>query len=330
VDMISFGTVFLELVLGHLPELPQPGEEVFADDFAVSCGGAITSASAAARAGARAGLCTTLGNDLGSRVVLTHCGNAGVDPAPSLRVSRRSAGITVTLNFDGDRAFITHVPPRPAGEQPDVGRWRDVLLRERPRWCYLHAVPGVPGFLRAARSAGAKVVLDTALHEVRERDLVIECVRLADIFVPNEAELRRLTGARTLESAVSAAAAWGTPLVVTRGAAGALLVDGGTAVEIRDGVQAVRVRDLTGAGDTFAGALIAELLRGVPLASGIVAANRAASEAVGRPGAVGEVEVEPGSALGELLTGAIAEPAVAARIQRAVHREGQPEMEPGT
>jgi len=323
--MISFGTVFLELVLGHLPELPRPGEEVFTDDFAVSCGGAaVTSASTAARAGIHAGLCTVLGNDLGSRVVLTHCGRTGVDVSPSVRVPRRSAGISVVLNFDGDRAFVTHIPPRPAGEQPEVDRWRDVLLRERPRWCYLHAGRGVPGFLHAARSVGAKVMLDTSLSDMRERDLVIECVGLADVFVPNEAELLRLTGAESLESAVSAAAAWGTPLVVKRGAAGALVWDGGTVAEVRDGVRAVRVRDLTGAGDSFAGALIAELLRGVPLASAVVAANQAGSEAVGRLGAVGEVETEPGSALGDglggLLTVALAESAVAARIQGAAGR----------
>jgi sugar/nucleoside kinase (ribokinase family) len=267
--MISFGTVFLELVLGHLPELPRPGEEVFTDDFAVSCGGAaVTSASTAARAGIHAGLCTVLGNDLGSRVVLTHCGRTGVDVSPSVRVPRRSAGVSVVLNFDGDRAFVTHIPPRPAGEQPEVDRWRDVLLRERPRWCYLHAGRGVPGFLHAARSVGAKVMLDTSLSDMRERDLVIECVGLADVFVPNEAELRRLTGAESLESAVSAAAAWGTPLVVKRGAAGALVVDGGTVAEVRDGVRAVRVRDLTGAGDSFAGALTAELPRSSPCQRG--------------------------------------------------------------
>ena len=51
--MISFGSVFLELVFGHLRELPGPGEEVLTDDFAMSCGGAVTSAGAAARAASR-------------------------------------------------------------------------------------------------------------------------------------------------------------------------------------------------------------------------------------------------------------------------------------
>ena len=301
-DMISFGTVFLELVFGHLPEPPRPGEEVFTDDFAVSCGGAVTSASAAAGAGIAAGLCTVLGDDLGSQVVRAHCQRARVDLTPSRQVSRRSAGITVVLNYGGDRAFVTHLPPRPADEGPELDRWRDVLLRERPRWCYLHARPGVPDFLRAARAAGAKVMLDTSLDHAWDGDLVIECARLADVFVPNEAELLRVTRARTLESAVSTAATWGTPLVVKRGASGALVVDGETVAEVRDGVQAATARDLTGAGDSFAGALIAELVRGVPLAGAVVAANRAGSAAVEWLGAVGEVEMESGSALDELLS----------------------------
>jgi sugar/nucleoside kinase (ribokinase family) len=132
----------------------------------------------------------------------------------------------------------------------------------------------------------------------------------------------------TARPAISAAKKWGTPLVVKRGAAGALVVDGGTVAEIRDGVQAARVRDLTGAGDAFAGALIAELLRGVPLTSAVVAANMAGSEAVGRLGAVGPVEMELGNGLGELLTGALTESVVPARIQARPWREGKPVLEP--
>jgi hypothetical protein len=44
--MISFGSAFLELVFGHVPGLPGPGAEIFTDDFAVSCGSAVTRAGA--------------------------------------------------------------------------------------------------------------------------------------------------------------------------------------------------------------------------------------------------------------------------------------------
>jgi len=294
-DMISFGSVYLELVLGHVRELPAPGEEVFSDDFAISCGGAVTSAGAAALAGVRAGLCTVLGDDLGTRVVTQYCAMAGVQLSPSARVQGKAAGISVVLNFDGDRAFVTHLPPRPDDEPPRIDHWRDVLRRERPRWCYLHAGHGVTPFLRDARELGTRVVIDVSLGAERHRDMIIECVRLADVFVPNETELLRLTGEDAIGRAVAVAAGWGTPLVVTRGVAGALVAGPAGTTEVAEGVRRVQVRDLTGAGDAFAGAMIAALLRGAPLTEAVVAANTAGSEAVGRLGAVGEVEV-PGVA----------------------------------
>jgi sugar/nucleoside kinase (ribokinase family) len=290
-DLISFGSVFLELVLGHVRELPRPGEEVYTDDFAISCGGAVTSASAAARAGVRAGVCTFLGDDIGSRIVTEYCARAGVELSPSVRVPGKSAGVSVVLNFDGDRAFVTHLPPRPESERSKVELWREVLRREQPRWCYLHVGEGVTDFLRDARELGAKVVLDVSLGDERYREAVAECVPLADLFVPNEAELLRLTGASTIERAITAAAAWGTPMVLKRGAAGALIVTRDGTTEVTDGVRQVRVRDLTGAGDAFAGAMIAALLHGAVLADAVVAANAAGSEAVSRLGAVGELDL---------------------------------------
>jgi sugar/nucleoside kinase (ribokinase family) len=328
--MISFGTVFLELVFGHIPGLPQPGEEIFTDEFAVSCGGAISSASAAARAGARAGLCTVLGDDLGSRVVMEHCAEVGVDVSPSLRARHRSAGITVVLNFDGDRAFVTNVPAQARRGQPEIDRWRDVLRRTRPRWCYLHGGAGVPAFLREARELGTKIALDVSLGDERHRDVVIECVRLADIFVPNQDELLRLTGTGAIGPALSAAAAWGTPLVVTRGAAGALVTSPDGVIEVSEGIRQVRVRDLTGAGDAFAGAMIAALVRGAPLTEAAAAGNAAGSAAVARLGAVGEVEVAGISTAGQTLGARfIDHVAAAAATDRRRPPEGNAETETG-
>jgi len=291
VDMISFGSVFLELVFGHLRELPQPGEEVFTDEFAISLGGAVTSATCAAAAGVQAGLCTVLGDDLGTEVLAEHCGTVGVDLSPSARVDRPSVGITVVLNFGGDRGFVTHIPPPAAGERPEVERWRRVLRSYRPAWCYLHAGRGVPAFLRDARRLGAKIVLDMSLGDERaERDIIIECAALADIFVPNADELLRLTGTDAIGPAIAAASSWGAQLVVTRGAAGALVIGpDGSVTEVSDGVSQVTVADLTGAGDSFAGAMIAALLGGASVVEAAVAGNAAGSQAVGRLGAVGEV-----------------------------------------
>jgi sugar/nucleoside kinase (ribokinase family) len=296
VDTISFGLVFLELVFGQLDRLPGPGEEVFSDQFAISCGGAVTSATAAADGGVRAGLCTMLGDDFGTQVVTEHCSATGVDPAPSVQLDGPAAGITVVLNFDGDRGFVTHLPALVRSDQDELKRWRTVLRRERPAWCYLHAGRDVPDFLRDARGLGCKIMLDTALGDARdprERDAVIECVGLADVFVPNAAELIALVGEADLADAMRVAAAWGAQLVVKRGAAGALVVGSdGSVAEVSDGVKEVPVRDLTGAGDSFAGAMMAALIGGASIVEAAVAGNAAGSQAVSRLGAVGSVSAD--------------------------------------
>ena len=90
--VIAFGRVFLEIVFGQVASLPGPGEEIFADEFAISCGGAVTVASAASQAGVQAGLSTLLSDDLGSRVVAEHCaarGRRSVTVAPCGRPHRR-------------------------------------------------------------------------------------------------------------------------------------------------------------------------------------------------------------------------------------------------
>jgi sugar/nucleoside kinase (ribokinase family) len=115
--------------------------------------------------------------------------------------------------------------------------------------------------------------------------------------VPNAAELLALTGADDLAGAAREAAHWGAQLVVTRGAAGALVVgQDGSVTEVSDGVKQVRVRDLTGAGDSFAGAMMAALISGATIVDAAAAGNAAGSLAVSRLGAVGTVSADGGGA----------------------------------
>ena len=203
-DVISFGSVFLEIVFGHLERLPLPGEEIYVDPFAFSCGGAVTIAVAASRAGATAGLATLLGDDLGSRLVVEHSLCEGVDLSPSHRVTGPVVGITVVLNFNRDRAFISHMPPKPSGLGPEVERWLEVLQRVRPAWCYVHAGPGVADFLGQARALGTRVALDLNFGVIDDHpDEVVRCARLADVFLPNEEELLRLTRSEDLGEAIA-------------------------------------------------------------------------------------------------------------------------------
>ena len=291
-DLISFGSVFLEVVFGRFDQLPLPGEEIFIDPFGFSLGGAITIAVTACQGGVSAGLATLLGDDLGSRLVEEHSRRVGVDLSPSQRVSGPVAGITVVLNFDSDRAFISHMPPAPVGLRPEKQRWIEVLRSERPSWCYLHAGHGMAEILHEARSLGTQVAVDLNFGAIEKfPDEVVACARLADVFLPNEEELRRLTRKQDLGEAIALAGSWCPRVVVKRGAAGALALENGQLAEVTEGLRAVVARDRTGAGDAFAGALIAAMVRGVGLVEAVAAGNTAGSLAVAQLGAVGEVAV---------------------------------------
>lgn len=306
-DVIAFGTVFLEVVFGEVPALPGPGEEIFTDQFAFSCGGgAVTVATAASQLGVHAGMSALLGDDLGSRVAEQHCRRAGVDLTPSRYVSGPVTGISVAVNFGGDRAFISHLPPRPAADRHDVRRWLEVLREHRPRWCYVHARRGVAPFIAEAHALGVQVAVDVALGDIAESPgAVIDCARQADVFLPNSEELLALTGAGSFGAAVETAVTWCPCVVVTRGADGAVVAQPGSRTHVREGIAPGPARDRTGAGDAFAGALLAALCQGAPMTEAAVAGNTAGRQTVSVLGAVGEVAMNELWVMTPPLTGAL-------------------------
>ena len=134
---------------------------------------------------------------------------------------------------------------------------------------------------------------------------MLACARLADVFLPNAEELLRLTGATSLAAAIDTAVSWGPPVVVKRGANGAIVAgQPGRAgqAEVTEGIRRVRVRDRTGAGDAFAGALIGALCKGASITEAAAAGNAAGSDTVSPAGGRGRGE-RGGPELGRPRTG---------------------------
>jgi len=138
--------------------------------------------------------------------------------------------------------------------------------------------------LELARKHGVRTVLNPA----PAREVPDSLLALADIITPNEAELQTLTG-RTSEDdpeILARALQMRGPktVVITMGEAGAYVLDdvGGRTVP---GVQ-VSVRDTTGAGDAFTGALAVALGRGLGIDEAVHFANLGGAFCVTRPGVV--------------------------------------------
>ena len=304
-SVLVMGGLFLEIVFGDVGELPSPGTEVFSSSFGVSWGGAVTVAIAARRAGASVGMVTALGEDLTSLAIEEFCERNGIDVSMARRVSGVAIGVTAALNFEQDRALVTYHPERTGGGRHSSDWWIDALRRARPKWIYLHAGPEAVPVVREARALGCRVALDIDLVTVTSHaDAALECLRFADVFLPNEQEILQLAGEDATEvggrvppdvdAALEAAVRKVLPrcgtVVVKRGLAGALVANDGTLHTVSEGLRDVEVLDRTGAGDSFAGALIAGLMQGWPLDQAVVAANTAGSRAVARLGAIGALD----------------------------------------
>lgn len=141
-----------------------------------------------------------------------------------------------------------------------------------------------------ARAAGARFVYDANLRPrlwplARARAVIAATVAMCDLFLLSMEDGEFLTGSTEADKIIDWSHASGAQTVVLKlGAEGALASDGAR----RERVAGHRVNcvDATGAGDCFAGALMARLARGDELGAALRYANAAAALATTGFGAV--------------------------------------------
>ena len=172
----------------------------------------------------------------------------------------------------------------------------------------VHVAPGASdaqlALAQAARGRGLIVTLDPGFTAQALTPALLEALLGAcDVFLPSEAELTALRPGLSPAAALASLARAGGPVLLAKlGAAGALLFDPAEGeVQALPALPAVAV-DPTGAGDAFAGGVLAGLVRG----EGVAAAAR-------RGIVAGAFAVEATGALTPLTASA---EAVAARLLR--------------
>ncbi|MEU4061008.1 PfkB family carbohydrate kinase [Streptomyces wedmorensis] len=146
--------------------------------------------------------------------------------------------------------------------------------------------------LRDARAAGVPVSVDPASAGFLERlgaERFLAAAKGAEVLLPNADEARSLTGIAEPDSAAAELSRRFPLVVVTLGAAGAVVAeDGGVTTRVAaPPVPPARRVDSTGAGDAFTGAFLAALLAGADPVLAAEAGCHAGAEAVtvvgGRP-----------------------------------------------
>ena len=190
----------------------------------------------------------------------------------------------VAVASDGEKSLLGGRTPASLPDASLVGP--DVLAATR--WLHVLAdVPGSDDLIRRARAAGAATSVDVEGSYVDEDpDRARALIALADLAIVNTGAARTLTETTDDEAALAALLRGTThrAVVLTRGADGSLFgasdAAGALAVWSQKSVPVPRVVDTTGAGDAFAGTVIASLLAGHGVEQALSAAADSAARTI--------------------------------------------------
>jgi sugar/nucleoside kinase (ribokinase family) len=266
-DAVFVGVATLDAI-ALVEDFPAPDDRVLAEEIVYAGGGpAATAAVAAARLGVSAAFVGTVGDDANGRVILAGLEDEGVDVSGVSVVPGEpsAASVVVVDRIRDSRAICNRPAPRigiTAGSH---------LIAAAPVVHVDHA-----GW---ALVAAAGLLHDGQLLSVDAGNPIPGFTpRAVGLFVPTVEALRRTYDAnRPVTDLLELAVADGCDVVVaTDGARGssALTATGETA---HAAAHTVDILSTLGAGDVFHGALVAAVVRGLPLDQQLAFANVAAA-----------------------------------------------------
>lgn len=278
--IVVLGSANMDLVVRQ-PRLPNPGETMFGSDFSTVPGGkGLNQAVAAARAGGDVGFVGAVGRDAFGDTLRRCLRDDGIDtdglvevdaPTGTAHIAVLDGGENAIVVVSGANAAITELDETSKKRIEDA-RYL-VAQFERP-------LDLIGEAFVVARGLGITTVLTPAPVQPVDHALL----QLVDVLIPNAQEACELAGVTDeTEAAVALSRTVGL-VIMTRGSRGALVArEGAVVTEVP--ARKVTAVDTTGAGDTFAGVLVAWLSSGAELEAALHAATVAASISVTRPGA---------------------------------------------
>jgi ribokinase len=277
--LVVFGTLNVDLIW-HVATLPRPGQTVLALATERQFGGkGANQAVAAARQGVAVALVGALGDDGYGAAYREHLAREGIDARAVAGIAGASTGTAhVYVDRQGENLIVVDSG---ANARVDASTLDAVLPGAAGLLVTLEAgvAAGVEA-LQRAYAAGVRTLLNASpvcgefpWGEVPVDTVIVNEHECAEIFGSAPDLLSR---AAETERAALLRTRGMRHLVVTRGAQSTVRIAADRTVD-EVPTLAVTPRDTVGAGDTFAGALAAQLAEGQPWAEALRHANIAAA-----------------------------------------------------
>ncbi|HEX7472028.1 MAG TPA: sugar kinase [Candidatus Limnocylindrales bacterium] len=282
IDILVIGEINPDIVVADPDPAPVFGE---VERLVGSIGMTVGSSSAifacgAARVGLRVAFVGVAGDDPFGRFMLEAMAARGIDVSACTLDTTRSTGATVILTSGRDRAILTAMGTIGAMEVDAVPEAMLGRARHLHSSCfYLQDTSRerLPAFMAAARARGITTSFDTNWDPAdRWEGGVADMLRACDVFLPNEAEARRIARRDDVEEAARELARIGAtgragdgPVVAVKlGSKGALAV-GPDGEIVRTPALPVAPVDTTGAGDSFDAGFLRAWLDDRPIADAL-------------------------------------------------------------
>ncbi|KRK74246.1 ribokinase [Lacticaseibacillus nasuensis] len=272
------GSINVDSIL-HIKALPQPGETIAMEAFSKAAGGkGANQAVAAARAGAATSFVGRVGDDANADFMLKQLADNGITTADITRTANQQTGQAyILLQASGQNSIIVQAGANFDLTEADIDAAKATI--QAADFVIAQFETPIPAAIRAftlAHEAGKLTILNPA---PAKREIPEALLAVTDLIMPNETESEVITGIPVTDEASMAANA---KYYHERGIAGVIITLGSTGSyvatqTVHEIVPAFKVKavDTTAAGDTFIGALAAELR---PDLSNLVAAVRYASK----------------------------------------------------
>ena len=259
---------------------PKVGETVKGQSFSTNFGGkGANQAVAAARLGANVHMVGTVGSDEFGHLLIGNLVANGISTTLVEQVNNVESGSAHIILADNDNSIIYIPGANNEFKEERLDKLKDemktaeyvIIQNEIP-------MPIISGLIEICDELSVKIIYNPAPAEEMDLDLIDKVT----YFTPNENEFSLLFPELTLEEGLKT---YPNKLIITLGDEGVAYSNGEEIIQIPS--YKVKVKDTTGAGDTFNGALAYALSVDADLKTSIQFANLVAAISIQKDGAQG-------------------------------------------